>query len=91
MAAIPASHTYPAGLGAKGAGYVDEQTVSCGNLFVAKNPEVRGHDNECDYERNKRFVLAFGVTAAGVLLGGIAFAISRVRAYRAASMNVERR
>lgn len=60
-------------------GYVEEQTVSCGILFAPRNPQVRGHDNECDHEYNRRFMLVFGVVAAGLLVGGLTLAASRIR------------
>lgn len=79
LALIPTHHTYPAGIRGKGVGYVEQQTVSCGNVVAAKRPEVRGYDDECDHEFNRRFVIAFGVVAVGLLAAGVAFAISLLR------------
>lgn len=79
LAVIPTHHTYPAGVRGKGVGYVDSRTVSCGILFAPKYPQVRGYDDECDHEHNRRLVLAFGVVAVGTLAGGIVVAVSKLR------------
>lgn len=83
LAAIPTHHTYPAGVRGKGVGYVEEQTVSCGTLFAPKHPQVRGYDDECDHEYNRRFMFAFAVAATGLVAGGVTFALSKIRRRRA--------
>src|SRR5687768_4350387 len=78
LAVIPTHHTYPAGVPSD-VGYVEEQTVSCGILLAPTRPQVRGYADECDHEHNVRFLLAFGVVAAGTLAPGVVVAVSKVR------------
>jgi hypothetical protein len=78
LALVATRHMYPAGV-RKDVGFVEAQTVSCGSLFVAENPVVRGYDDECDYERITRGVLAFSIVLSGLLIGGVAFAVSTIR------------
>jgi hypothetical protein len=85
LALVPTRHTYPAGVRGKGVGFVEAQSVSCGSLFFAKRPTVRGYDNECDHEQNVRWVIAFFIVVSGLLIGGIAFAVSMIRNRRGRS------
>jgi hypothetical protein len=78
LALLPHVAHHPAGV-RRDVGFVDKRTVSCGLLFLLKNPHVVGYDDECDAEHVRRGALAVAIVLAGLLLGCVARVVSTTR------------